>query len=426
MFNRYAFFRNVVPGWGSFGNFLKQYSQTLQPYIKHWVSVKDFVAKCNGTYDNPGCKFRPTRTETYPGTSVPMGQLRSFLKLQATPWSGLPASARALALRMLSGRVPNPVGNATEVADTKVYFRRKYGRAPTRPEWERYTRSWAEAKGWAWRPREVPYDQFGHNALFVTTKATAFPRGATRVLRAPGVAPGPVAPPPSPTSAPPPSPISGGPPTPTPWAPPPPIAPAPTGAPGAGAVVYDGSTPAPGTVETRRSYPNNPPVRGDASRRSRELYDNILNQFAVGVNPRYAHRNGSTFCNIYVWDVTRAMGAEIPHWVDPNGDPTPHNRGRELNANAVNDWLNKHGARFGWRKVPLAQGIERANRGYPVVASWKNPGKIGHISMIRPGDASETEGPWMAQAGATNSNRVRMFRIYGKRRADAVEIWTHS
>ena len=408
MLNRYAFFRNQVPGWGSFGHFLKQYSQTLQPFIKHWVSVKDFCAKCNSSYDNPECKFRPTRTEKYPGTNVPMGQLKSFLELQAKSWSQLPESARKLAIGILTGAIPNSIGNATDVADTKVYFQRAFGRVPSRAEWEKYTREWAEGKGWAWRPAEVAYDQFGHNALFVTTKAKAFPAGATRIVP-PGGATAPIpTPPPTPkptTTSPTPTPTNG---TPTPTS---------------GTSIYDGKTPAPGTAETRRSYPTNPPLRSDPSRRSAALYDAVLNQFAADVNPRYAHRNGSTFCNIFVWDVTRAMGAEVPHWIDSSGNPTPHNKGNELNANAVNDWLHRHGARFGWRQVTLAQGVDHANEGRPTVASWKNAGGIGHIAMIRPGIATTNEGPWMAQAGAKNRNYIRMYSVWKK--TSKVEIWVH-
>ena len=89
MLNRYAFFRNQAPGGAALAD-PAQYSQTLQPYLRHWASAKDFVAKCNSTFDNPGCQFKPTRSETYPGTQVRMGQLKSFLALQATPWASLP------------------------------------------------------------------------------------------------------------------------------------------------------------------------------------------------------------------------------------------------------------------------------------------------------------------------------------------------
>ncbi len=399
MLNRYAFFRNQVPGWGSFGGFLAQYSQTLQPYLRSWASAKDFVAKCNSTFDNPGCQFQPTRSQKYPGTQVPMGQLKSFLELQATPWARLPAAARQLALQTLTGRIPNPVGNATEVADTKVYFQRANRRAPTRAEWEDYTRRFAAGKNWDWRPQQVPYDQFGHNALFVTTQARSFPEGATRIMA------------PAATPAPPPTPVPS--PTPVPPSTQPPRATGP----------YDGGTPAPGTVETRRSFPTNPPLHSEAGQRSPTLYDNVINQFAAGNNPRYAHQNGSTYCNIFAWDVTRAMGAEIPHWVDTSGNPTML-KGNELNANAVNEWLHKHGARFGWRMTTLSDAVDQANQGCPVVASWGNAGGIGHIAMIRPGIATAAEGPWMAQAGATNANYIRMYKVF--RKSAKVEPWVHA
>ena len=191
-----------------------------------------------------------------------------------------------------------------------------------------------------------------------------------------------------------------------------------------GGIIYDGKTPAPGTVEKRQWLPCNPPLRGDPSKRSAALYDNVINQFAVGVNPRYAHKDGSTYCNIFAWDLTSAMGAETPHWVSKGGDPVPPYKGSELNANAMNSWLNNHGGRFGWQKTSLSEAVDAANRGCPVVASWNNGGGIGHIAVIRPGAASASEGPWMAQAGARNSNFIRMYSVWKK--SANVEPWVHA
>jgi hypothetical protein len=186
-----------------------------------------------------------------------------------------------------------------------------------------------------------------------------------------------------------------------------------------------GGTPAPGTAETRRSFPTNPPRTNAPGARSAATYDAVLDQFAVDVNPRYAIRNGATFCNIFVWDVTRAMGAEVPHWVDRNGDPTPHNSklGNELNANAVNRWLHEHGARYGWQQVDLRTAVAHANQGRPVVASHNNVGGIGHVAMVRPGNIDPSYGPLMAQAGSTNSNGIRLHRVWKK--STNVEFWSH-
>lgn len=194
-------------------------------------------------------------------------------------------------------------------------------------------------------------------------------------------------------------------------------------------LLYDGSAPAPGTTEARRSFPTSPPVRGDPSNRNRMLYDNVINQFAVAVNPRYAQRydeNGrmkSTYCNIFCWDVTRAMGAEIPHWVSRTGEPVAVGKGNEMNANDTNDWLQRHGARYGWRRVAdqnEAQAL--ANRGHPTIASMKKPGGIGHLAVIRPGEVTKS-GPAMAQAGARNLNHTSLYKVFARR--SAVELWTN-
>src|SRR5687767_1228481 len=81
--------------------------------------------------------------------------------------------------------------------------------------------------------------------------------------------------------------------------------PAPAGNAGGG-VTYNGTQPAPGTTDTNAAYPASPPVRGNPASRNAATYDNVINQFAVGNNPRYAQRNGNTYCNIFAWDVTRA------------------------------------------------------------------------------------------------------------------------
>ncbi len=185
--------------------------------------------------------------------------------------------------------------------------------------------------------------------------------------------------------------------------------------------IYDGSRPAPGTTNTDAWIPVDAPVKGDPAHRSAADYNNVINQFAVGSNPRYTPRGGNTYCNIFVWDVTRAMGAEIPHWVDANGAPTRVGGGRELNANATSDWLHQHGAQHGWRKVSAAEAQRLANEGHPAVASWKNPGGIGHIAMVRPGEIN-ANGPTIAQAGARNINNTHVRNTFGNA---PVEYWVN-
>ncbi|HEX8701838.1 MAG TPA: peptidoglycan-binding domain-containing protein [Myxococcaceae bacterium] len=176
------------------------------------------------------------------------------------------------------------------------------------------------------------------------------------------------------------------------------------------ALQFDGTRPAQGTTNTHAAQPTHPPVKGDPSRRNRATYDEVINQFAVGHNGRYTPRDSSgdgirdTFCNIFVWDVTGAMGAEIPHWVDTNGNRVGVGQGRELSANGTVDWLHQHGNRHGYRKVSAEEAQRLANQGHPAVVVWKNPGGIGHVAVVRPGQVT-SQGPAIAQAGGRNFNQ---------------------
>ncbi len=196
-------------------------------------------------------------------------------------------------------------------------------------------------------------------------------------------------------------------------------------------LIYDGTRPAPGTTNTNAARPIDAPLKGDPNHRTAETYNNVINQFAVAHNPRYAIRDSSgdgikdTFCNIFVWDVTRAMGAEIPHWVDKRtGQPTTvynYSQSRELDANATMDWLRQHGAQHGWRRVSAEEAQRLANEGHPTMVGWKNPGGIGHVAIVRPGNINE-RGPAIAQAGSTNVNYAHVRDTFGNR---PVEYWVN-
>jgi monofunctional glycosyltransferase len=144
-----------------------------------------------------------------------------------------------------------------------------------------------------------------------------------------------------------------------------------------------------------------------------------LDQFQVESNPRYRRNRadrGETYCNIYVWDVTRAMGAEVPHWVDDAGNPKEPGRGHETTANGVVEWPDADGARFGWQEVGSDRAQDLANLGQPVIAAWLNPKGIGHVAMVRPCSPSR-EGPLLSQAGQTNSRSILASDAFG-------EAWT--
>ena len=174
------------------------------------------------------------------------------------------------------------------------------------------------------------------------------------------------------------------------------------------AAEFDGLTPAPGTIEPNVSQLIHPPLTNDEAHRAAAVYDEVIDQLAVGRNPRYRPRDGNTYCNILLWDVTRAMHCEIPHWVDAQGNPAaPFQHGaNEMNVNGTVAWLGNHGTRrFGWQLTDAANAQRCANEGRPAVALWRNPtGGHGHTAIVRPGSLLAGRGPATAQAGRLNFN----------------------
>lgn len=211
----------------------------------------------------------------------------------------------------------------------------------------------------------------------------------------------------------------------------------------------------------------------DQTNRSASNYSAVLDYFNPGTclrkadclrleNSRYRRTATATYCNIYVHDVTRAMWASIPHWVE---DPAQKQRPvgwNELSANGTVHWMLRNARTAGWILInsafcewlhdqvtrrqslafpgtaPLPAGIatavtkvvagqyrdptllkqgsyvaqQFANAGLPAVIIWRNPRPRGHghMSMVRP----ETPGlrgqvhrsgrfvPRSAQAGGVN------------------------
>ena len=172
MFNRYAFFTHKY--YRTFHQFLRAYSTPLQPSLKSWAAAKRHMHKT--AFVKTGGFYAP------PHDDIPRGQLKSFLKLQNTPWNRLKPSARQLAEQALKGQIPNPIGNASEFGNTRVYFRSRYKRNPTRDEWIRYTRNYAKRKKWKWIGTVVGMNQMKENTFFIQKRIQHLPKNTIRVV----------------------------------------------------------------------------------------------------------------------------------------------------------------------------------------------------------------------------------------------------
>lgn len=152
---------------------------------------------------------------------------------------------------------------------------------------------------------------------------------------------------------------------------------------------YDGVTPAPGVTSRDIWTALRIPVLNGPEHRSAEAYQRVLDQFAVAHNPRYEPDAPDKLrAHIFVWDVTRAMNAEIPHFVGP----------RELSLAQTADWLRHEGPMRGWRHLDAATALEAANHGCPVVAVPKEV-RVPMVAMVIPGAAGPDGKPRLATAG---------------------------
>jgi hypothetical protein len=173
MMNRYALLHHRY--FPSFHQFIRRYSTTLQPVLRSWQAAKRHMnsphfVRTGGFYTDP---------KAPPG--IPRGQLQRHIDIQNTPWQRLSPAARGLALRALSGEIPNPIGNATDFASTNILFKSRYGRAPTDLDFRRYTVTLARQKGSEWIG-DVPGINQRKNAFFVRKTVLHLPRNSVRVL----------------------------------------------------------------------------------------------------------------------------------------------------------------------------------------------------------------------------------------------------
>ena len=163
-------------------------------------------------------------------------------------------------------------------------------------------------------------------------------------------------------------------------------------------------------VPQRQWIHTTPQYVSDETNRSADNYCRVLEQFDVTHSNRYTRnvmdgqsKSGVTWCNIYAWDVTEAMGAEIPHWYNPNtGEPMAvgASGAYEMGTGRMNTWMDQFGAKYGWRQMTAAEAQQAANAGKPTIAL--SSGHIAMVSPSQPGYDPGPNGPIITQAGARN------------------------
>lgn len=165
--------------------------------------------------------------------------------------------------------------------------------------------------------------------------------------------------------------------------------------------------------------------------RDPNLYRAVVNQFMVESSERYQPRDGKTYCNIFMWDVTAAMGAEVSHYTDPaTGEPRyrPNNEGAiAMNATRIDTWLANYGHNYGWREADAETAQYYANQGRPAVTT---SGSNGHVQVVVPsndGGYDPVRGVTIAQAGSHLTSYTYITNTYSASALrDQVRYWVHN
>lgn len=183
--------------------------------------------------------------------------------------------------------------------------------------------------------------------------------------------------------------------------------------------------PVPAWLDKRRYLPVDAPLKGEPGKRSRGVLLSVVAQFHLEETPRYQPGPGNlTWCNVALWDITSALGCEIPHWAGDDGAPCRPGRGAELTANATLRWLEVHGPKFGWAPCSLAEAAEAAEAGRVAVAAWANPEptKSGHVATFVP--SVEAGAAHIAQAGRRCFTSEPYAHVFGT--ITDVRCFTHT
>ncbi len=150
------------------------------------------------------------------------------------------------------------------------------------------------------------------------------------------------------------------------------------------------------------------PLQSREGKRSRDLYENVIKQFGVTVNPRYGEdAPGKVRGHIFVWDVSRAMNCEIPHFVGA----------KELTLAQTCDWLRHEGPMRGWKRCSGGDIIEAANSGRLVIALPREM-RTKHLAVVTPQPMPEDMSPRLTGICLRRDLNVHPREMFGAKPVD--------
>jgi hypothetical protein len=150
------------------------------------------------------------------------------------------------------------------------------------------------------------------------------------------------------------------------------------------------------------------PVQSREGRRTKDLLQQVINQFAVGNNPRYTPDGPDRGrAHILIWDVSRAMNCEVPHFVGI----------KELTLGQTVDWLRHEGPVRGWMKGGAPEAVNAAREGLMVIAVPKEV-RIKQMGVVTTLPPDPDGRPRLAAAAMKVGNNLSVYEALGVYAAD--------
>lgn len=171
---------------------------------------------------------------------------------------------------------------------------------------------------------------------------------------------------------------------------------------------YDGKT-VPPELQARDVWKAlKAPVESRAGRRTRLLLEQAVLQFGLAVNPRYTDdAPGKIRGHIFVWDVSRAMDCEIPHFVGA----------KELTLAQTCDWVRHEGPMRGWKRVSTPDLYERAAEGKLVVAIPRDA-RTKFVALVLPQEEANDGVPRLTGIGLQRGVNLHPRDMFGSKLID--------
>jgi hypothetical protein len=175
-------------------------------------------------------------------------------------------------------------------------------------------------------------------------------------------------------------------------------------------LLYDGTTPAQGLSLTNPGLVLEAPVRCNPGERTAIYTQNVINQYAVATNPRYAPRPPELrdAGHLFVFDVMNSLHTSLGR-AFPSGFPDTFRPGTLVE---LWKWLQETARTRGWRPVQGSALLEAMERGLPVIAMAETPAGP-RLAVVEPGASGPDARPRLASAHEPRGQQQTPEQIFG-------------